>query len=64
MSYYGKERLPPPRIFVMRLPEVDDDATGMAAGGIASLGLVAEYFERELGSGRLRPAPRSATRSR
>jgi len=51
MSYYGKERLPPPRIFVMRLPEVDDDATGMAAGGIASLGLVAEYFERELGSG-------------
>jgi len=34
MSYYGPERLPPPRIFVMKEAE---------------LGLVAQYFSRELG---------------
>jgi excinuclease ABC subunit C len=34
MSYYGPERLPPPRVFVMKPAE---------------LGLVAEYFSRELG---------------
>lgn len=34
MSYYGPERLPPPRVFAMKAAE---------------LGLVAEYFERELG---------------
>jgi len=34
MSYYGPDRLPPPRVFAMKLAE---------------LGLVSEYFGRELG---------------
>jgi len=38
MSYYGSERLPPPKVFVQSLPAAPED----------DLSLVAEYFEREL----------------
>jgi excinuclease ABC subunit C len=41
MSYYGENRLPPGKVFVMRSPPE----------GLGSLGVVAEYFERELGAG-------------
>jgi excinuclease ABC subunit C len=51
MSYYGSERLPPPRVFLMRLPDRDGEAAAGAEGeAAADLAVVAEYFERELGS--------------
>jgi excinuclease ABC subunit C len=40
MGYYGKERLPPPKIFAQKLPDE----------GVPSLDLIAEYFGRELGA--------------
>ena len=52
MSYYGKERLPPPRVFVMKLPAPEGGAAdaGLSIGVITGLDLVGEYFERELGA--------------
>jgi excinuclease ABC subunit C len=46
MSYYGSERLPPPKVFVMSFPAAPEESAGAATG----LELVAEYFERELGA--------------
>jgi excinuclease ABC subunit C len=45
MSYYGSERLPPPKVFVMKLPPAPEDAAPTT-----DLSVVAEYFERELGT--------------
>jgi len=40
MSYYGPDRRPPDKVFVMKTPQE----------GLGALGAVAEYFERELGA--------------
>jgi excinuclease ABC subunit C len=45
MSYYGPGRLPPPKVFVQKLP-----APKIEAEGVPGLNVVAEYFERELGA--------------
>jgi excinuclease ABC subunit C len=45
MSYYGPDRLPPGRIFLMKAPSAEADAEG-----VVGLGVVAEYFEREFGT--------------
>jgi excinuclease ABC subunit C len=50
MSYYGSERLPPPKVFVQALPNPRLDEAGTEIEGSGDLGLVAEYFERELGA--------------
>jgi excinuclease ABC subunit C len=45
MSYYGSERLPPPKVFVQALPAAEALEKGMTG-----LEPVAQYFERELKS--------------
>jgi excinuclease ABC subunit C len=48
MTYYGSERLPPGRVFVMRGPPTAGDDEGASDGG--GLDLIAEYFVREFGA--------------
>jgi excinuclease ABC subunit C len=51
MSYYGSDLLPPPKVFVQALPPASPDlGEGTGAFDFASLELVAQYFERELGA--------------
>jgi excinuclease ABC subunit C len=45
MSYYGAERLPPPKVFLQAMPEA-----GPEVSGVAGIDSVAEYFARELKS--------------
>jgi excinuclease ABC subunit C len=48
MSYYGKERLPPGRIFVMEAPAATTPSGDTPR--LDFLDIVAQYFERELGA--------------
>jgi excinuclease ABC subunit C len=45
MSYYGSDRLPPGKVFLMKSPSADGDANGLAG-----LDVIGEYFVRELGT--------------
>jgi excinuclease ABC subunit C len=50
-TYYGSERLPPPKVFVQAPPPPSGDGAEARPGPcLEGLDLVAQYFERELGA--------------